>query len=45
MSIGFVEVDADKKAPGDYLTGLFAPESFDYVWFTPRAAREDPCAR
>ena len=45
VSIGFVEVDADKKAPGDYLTGHFAPESFDYVWFTPRAAREDPCAR
>jgi uncharacterized iron-regulated protein len=43
VSIGFVEIDAEKKAPRDYLTGLFTPASFDYVWFTPRAEREDPC--
>ena len=43
VSIGFVEVDADKKTPGDYLTDLFTPASFDYVWFTERAPREDPC--
>ena len=27
----------------DYLTGFFSPASFDYLWFTPRATREDPC--
>jgi uncharacterized iron-regulated protein len=43
VSIGFVEIDADKKAPSDYLTDLFTPASFDYVWFTARAKREDPC--
>lgn len=43
VSIGFVEVDDDKKSPRDYLAGLFTPASFDYVWFTPRAPREDPC--
>jgi uncharacterized iron-regulated protein len=43
VSIGFVEVDAESKSPSDYLTGLFGPASFDYVWFTPRAEREDPC--
>ena len=43
VSIGFMELDADKKSPRDYLTGLFTPASFDYVWFTPRATRRDPC--
>jgi uncharacterized iron-regulated protein len=45
VSIGFVEVDADRKSPRDYLAGLFTPASFDYVWFTPRAEREDPCRK
>jgi len=45
LSIAFIEVDADNKSPGDYLSGLFSPASFDYVWFTARAAREDPCRR
>jgi uncharacterized iron-regulated protein len=45
LSIGFVEVDADGKSPLDYLTGLFSPASFDYVWFTARAEREDPCGK
>lgn len=43
VSIGFIETEADKKAPREYLTGLFTPASFDYVWFTPRAERDDPC--
>jgi uncharacterized iron-regulated protein len=43
VSIGFLEIDADKKSPRDYLTGLFMPASFDYVWFTPRPKRDDPC--
>jgi uncharacterized iron-regulated protein len=43
VTIGFVEVDADRKSPRDYLAGLFSPASFDYLWFTSRAEREDPC--
>ena len=43
VSIGFIEMDPDKKAPRDYLSGLFTPASFDYLWFTPRAERQDPC--
>lgn len=45
LSIGFIEVDAEKKSPRDYLTGLFSPASFDYLWFSARAEREDPCRR
>jgi uncharacterized iron-regulated protein len=43
VSIGLVEADAEKRSPADYLSGLYSPASFDYVWFTARAAREDPC--
>ena len=43
VSIAFMEVDGEKKSPRDYLAGLFTPASFDYLWFTPRAEREDPC--
>ncbi|WP_224249713.1 ChaN family lipoprotein [Hyalangium gracile] len=45
-SVGFVEVSADKREPGDYVeadgTGRLP---FDYVWFTPAAEREDLCAK
>ena len=37
LSIAFVEVEADKRSPQDYA------QDFDYLWFTPRAVREDPC--
>jgi len=37
LSIAFVEVEADKPAPRDYA------QEFDFLWFTPRAVREDPC--
>lgn len=43
VSIGFVEIDPDRQSPRDYFDGLFTPASFDYVWFTERAKREDPC--
>lgn len=43
LSIGFTEIDAGKKSPQDYLGGFYSPASFDYVWFTSRAPREDPC--
>lgn len=45
VSIGYVEVESGKIAPHKYLSDFATPESFDYMWFTPRAAREDPCAR
>ena len=47
--VGFIEVDADKLAPTDYASdgvsdGVSdsAPE-YDYVVFTPRIPRPDPC--
>jgi uncharacterized iron-regulated protein len=45
VSIAFAEVDADKADPAAYASrwnssGL----PFDFVWFTPRATDEDPCA-
>jgi len=43
VSIGFLEIDADKGSAREYATGFFTAESFDYVWFTERAPREDPC--
>jgi len=44
LSLGFVEVGADRTAPTQYETervGAMAP--YDIVWFTPRAERPDPC--
>jgi uncharacterized iron-regulated protein len=39
VAIAFVEVQAGKTSAQDYLDG-----SFDYLWFTAPAAREDPCS-
>ena len=39
--VGFIEVDAAKLVPTDYVTAG-APE-YDYVIFTPRTPRPDPC--
>jgi len=45
LVIAFIELDEDKKSPDDYLDGEFATRaSFDYLWFTSRADRTDPCA-
>lgn len=44
LSVGFVEVGADKTVPTQYETERvdgIAP--FDIIWFTPRAERPDPC--
>jgi uncharacterized iron-regulated protein len=44
LSVGFVEVDAQKTAPTHYDTervGNIVP--YDILWFTPRAERPDPC--
>jgi len=45
LVVAFVEIDRERPEPGDYLRGPFADAaSYDYLWFTPRAQREDPCA-
>lgn len=41
MSLAFREVRSDQNEPGRY-AGDEGP--FDFVWFTPRASDEDPCA-
>jgi uncharacterized iron-regulated protein len=42
--LAFVEVEAGKSSPQDYIDVIFKEaEPFDYVWFTPRVARKDPC--
>jgi len=38
LSIAFTEVDDGERSPRVY------EQSFDYLWFTARAARADPCA-
>jgi len=40
LSIAFIEVEAGKDRPQDYSLDA----TYDYVWFTARAEREDPCA-
>lgn len=44
FSIAFLEVEPGKNAPRDYLGGFATAASFDYLWFTPRFGRKDPCA-
>ena len=41
LVVGFIEVGADQLTPTDYVTAG-APE-YDYVAFTPRTPRPDPC--
>jgi uncharacterized iron-regulated protein len=43
ISIGFVEVQDGKRSPRDYFDGFISAASFDYLWFTPREKRDDPC--
>ncbi len=44
--VGFIEVEADKFKPADFaeLALGAAPVAFDYVWFTAKQSRADPCA-
>jgi len=44
VSIGFVEVTPGKVNPNAYTGSATGEVPFDYAWFTPRMAREDPCA-
>jgi len=43
--IGIVEVREAELAPQAYAQASTAHESYDYVFFTGRAPREDPCVR
>jgi len=37
VSVAFIEVEEGKNAPRDYV------QQFDYLWFTARVERKDPC--
>ena len=44
ISIGLLEVETGRNRPADYMQDWHDQAlPFDYVWFTPRAGREDPC--
>jgi len=44
ISIGLLEVERGRNHPADYLQDWYTQAlPFDYVWFTARAGREDPC--
>jgi len=40
ISIAFMEAEPGKARPQDYADAA----SYDYLWFTPRAVRDDPCS-
>jgi uncharacterized iron-regulated protein len=45
ISVGFVEVEQSLHTPEAYAARFGAPRlPFDFVWFTPRANDDDPCA-
>lgn len=45
VSIAFLEVRAGLVRPADYYGNFVTRQSFDYLWFTPRQPRRDPCAQ
>jgi len=45
VSVGLLEVTADDERASDFPREIVAANpGFDYLWFTPPAPREDPCA-
>ena len=42
VSLGLLELESGKDRAADYFAGG-AERTYDFAWFTPRAAREDPC--
>lgn len=45
VSLGLIEVKPDDEPAGDFPREIVAANpGFDYLWFTPPAPREDPCA-
>ena len=46
ISIGLLEVEAGMTDPSEYLVGSAGAElQYDFVWFTPRWDRPDPCEK
>lgn len=46
VGVGFVEAGSrDANAPGFPRRAAAAHPGFDYLWFTPGVARDDPCSR
>jgi uncharacterized iron-regulated protein len=46
VSVAFVEVDSRRRSPQDYASRFDTTTlPFDFVWFTPRASDDDPCAQ
>ncbi|WP_186394743.1 ChaN family lipoprotein [Stappia sp. TSB10GB4] len=44
VAVGFVEVVEDRTEPALYAAGTAdVPPPYDYLWFTPRQERGDPC--
>jgi len=45
VSLGLIEVRPDDERAGDFPREIIAANpGFDYLWFTPPAPRENPCA-
>ncbi len=44
VSVGFVEVLPQRINPYSYTGSATGEVPFDYIWFTPRMERADPCA-
>jgi len=45
ISLGLIEVAPDDERAADFPRNIIAAHpGFDYVWFTPPAPRDDPCA-
>jgi uncharacterized iron-regulated protein len=43
LSVGLLEIRDGEPDPRAYATGETGGPAYDYVWFTPRQARPDPC--
>jgi hypothetical protein len=43
VSVGHLEVKADRPHPDDYAADTGGSLPFDFAVFTPAAGREDPC--
>ena len=45
VSLGLIEVTSEDERAADFPRQIVsANPGFDFLWFTPPAAREDPCA-
>jgi uncharacterized iron-regulated protein len=45
VSVGLIEAEPGRSAPREYLRDFYSEASFDFVWFTGRHQRADPCAK